>query len=306
MRDRRWRFHLPRLLRPHTRGQALVELALILPVLMLLATATVDLGRLFYAQITIAGAAREGALEAGQNPTSFQAGQPCDPTTNRVMCRVLIESQGSFYTITPADVTDTCMDASGNVITCPATPTLGETATIKVVGHFGVITPIIAAFTNGASVTLSSTAVAQLDVQPTGSSATPSPSPSPTPTPTPSASPTATPSPTPTPTPVICPTPIAQFSVNPTSGTYTHGGTTGTTFAFTDQSTIQQQVGCSIAWSWSFGDGAGASTQNASHVYTAHGTSQGKYYTVTLVVSASNSNGQTWAGTPATQTIQVN
>src|SRR5688572_15553460 len=79
----------PRLLRGRTRGQALVELALILPLMVLLLAAALDLGRLFYSGITVTNSAREGAIEAGLNPDSFQAGQPCNKTSNRVMCRAV-------------------------------------------------------------------------------------------------------------------------------------------------------------------------------------------------------------------------
>ena len=44
-----------------SRGQALVELALILPVFLVLFAAALDLGRLYYSQITIHNAAKEGA-----------------------------------------------------------------------------------------------------------------------------------------------------------------------------------------------------------------------------------------------------
>src|SRR6266849_4492379 len=68
-------------------GQALVELALILPVLLLLSTAALDLGRLYYGQITINNAAKEGALEAASEKTiTFDSTRTCDPDTNRVMC----------------------------------------------------------------------------------------------------------------------------------------------------------------------------------------------------------------------------
>ena len=63
---------------------------------MLLVAATIDLGRIFYSQITITNAAREGAMEASRNPTSFQANAACNTTTNRIMCRVINESKGSF------------------------------------------------------------------------------------------------------------------------------------------------------------------------------------------------------------------
>jgi Flp pilus assembly protein TadG len=46
-------------LRPRSRGQALVELALILPIILLLLAAALDLGRLFYSRVTVANAARD-------------------------------------------------------------------------------------------------------------------------------------------------------------------------------------------------------------------------------------------------------
>ena len=85
----------------------LVELALITPVLLFLLVAALDLGRLFYAQITIESAAREGALVAAtlaDDPNAYQAGAPCNQTTNKVMCRVVNEAAGGFVTISHADV----------------------------------------------------------------------------------------------------------------------------------------------------------------------------------------------------------
>ncbi len=43
------------------RGQSLVELALVLPVLMIVLMGLLDLGRVFYAYVGITGAAAEGA-----------------------------------------------------------------------------------------------------------------------------------------------------------------------------------------------------------------------------------------------------
>lgn len=42
-------------------GQSLVELALMLPVLLLILLGVLDLGRLFFAQVTLSNASREGA-----------------------------------------------------------------------------------------------------------------------------------------------------------------------------------------------------------------------------------------------------
>ena len=102
---RRW---AARRSRHRSRGQSLVELALILPVLMFLFAGAIDLGRVFYSQITIENAAKEGALEAAKHPTSFDNTKPCDKDTNRVLCLVLNESKGSMYEITPSEVTVSC------------------------------------------------------------------------------------------------------------------------------------------------------------------------------------------------------
>jgi len=51
------------------RGQALVELALLLPVLIMLAMGTLDVGRVFQGYLDLANAAREGAAYASLNPT---------------------------------------------------------------------------------------------------------------------------------------------------------------------------------------------------------------------------------------------
>jgi hypothetical protein len=53
--------------RPVTRGQALVELALVVPILFFLSLAAIDLGRVFYSLITVTNAARASAMEAGSD-----------------------------------------------------------------------------------------------------------------------------------------------------------------------------------------------------------------------------------------------
>ncbi len=67
--------------------------------------------------------------------------------------------------------------------------------------------------------------------------------------------------------------PVAAFTGTPTSGTVP------LTVNFTDQSS-----GTPTSWSWTFGDGGTATTQNPSHVYNSTGT-----YTVAL--TATNSAG---------------
>ena len=73
--------------RNRSRGQSVVELAIVAPVFLLLMLTAIDLGRLLYSQITITNAAKEGALVASQGGT-FQSNEACSDT-NEVMCGVL-------------------------------------------------------------------------------------------------------------------------------------------------------------------------------------------------------------------------
>jgi Flp pilus assembly protein TadG len=277
--------------RPRNRGQSIVELALILPVLMLLVAATLDLGRMFYSQVTITNAAREGAYEAAYSPTSFIANSPCNSTLNRVMCRVLSEATGSFVEVQKADVTLACTPACATGI--------GNTVKVTVVGHFDLLTPIMAPFFGGSNVTLTSTASAQIITEPPTAAAAPTATPTPTPTPTPAPTPTPTPvptgvptptptaAPTPTPTPLPCFAPTANFTVAPTSGFKNT-----TTFFFTDLSTNMPVGRCNTVWSWNFGDGngqgngAGTSTsRNPTYIFSKSNPNPG--FSVTLAVSNS-------------------
>lgn len=53
----------------HEEGSALIELALILPLLLVLFMGAVDLGRAFYYSNTVVRAAEAGALYGSENPT---------------------------------------------------------------------------------------------------------------------------------------------------------------------------------------------------------------------------------------------
>lgn len=291
-RSRRPLSRLARLLDPRgkSRGQALVEVALVLPVLLLILVAAGDLARVFSTQVSLDTAARAGALEASVHPTSYQAGAPCNADTNRVVCAVLTESVGASTTITASNITLVC-DPS------PCTEALGNSVTVRVSGSVPLLTPFLTPIIGSQNVDVTSSATAQLAVRPNVSAPTPTPAPgdtpTPVPTPTPSPSPTPTPSDTPTPDPLATPTPtpvptptptptpycmppVADFILSPSSGKKKK-----TDFQFTDLSTTEPF--CTLTWSWNFGDGAGDSLstlQNPVHQFQTQGT-----WTVTLVVS---------------------
>ncbi|MHB8891143.1 MAG: TadE/TadG family type IV pilus assembly protein [Candidatus Limnocylindrales bacterium] len=276
-----------------SRGQALVELALVTPILLLLLLGAVDLGRLFYARITVTNAAREGAMMAADSPTSWSAGGVCS-SSNKVMCAALRESNGSWVTVAAADVSLTCSPSCAK--------SYGTTVNVTVTGHFSLLTPLLWVFTGGQNVTFQESAVADVVILPEAAGV-PTPTPSPTPSPTaeptpspdpsasvePSAAPTAEPTPSPTP---ACPAPLVGFSTSqpadkaPVSFTSTSGPTTGT---------------CAISyWRWEFGDltTSAGNLPSTSHDY---GSPKGRTFNVTLTVTTP---GGTYSYTRAITTLK--
>lgn len=91
-------------LQKSSKGQSLVEFALILPILVLVIVGVFDLGRAFFALITINNAAREGARYATLHRGDF------DGMKNAAVA----EAINSGITITVADITVACpLDAVG-------------------------------------------------------------------------------------------------------------------------------------------------------------------------------------------------
>jgi Flp pilus assembly protein TadG len=296
MRPRRLIARACRVLHIGRRGQALVEMALVTPVLLLLLAGAIDLGRAWYSQITIVNAAREGALEAAHNPDLYQAGQPCSDA-NMVVCRAMREAEGSFVTVEAADVSMTC-----NAACVEGTSAAPNTASVRVEGEFSLLTPILTWVFGGQTVTIDAVATATIRMTPTIGAvpiATPTPTPTPSATPSPTATPSGspggpTPSPTatatPTPTPAPCVVPTASFNVSPTSGQKN-----STVFTVTSTSSNVGGPHCNPVISWSWGDGAFSSGSTAQHIYDKRGT-----YTITLVVSNTAGN-----SAPVERTVNV-
>jgi hypothetical protein len=157
-------------LRNRTLGQSLVEFALVLPVFLLFFAAALDLGRVFYANISLNNAAREGAFQAAITPALYIEDQACDQATNRVVCRIQNETRGSMIAIAPTDIDVTC-----SVPGCANDP--GSLVTVEVRGRFRLITPLLSIVFGGQDLDLSSSAVAQIEYLPDPNTATPPPAP---------------------------------------------------------------------------------------------------------------------------------
>lgn len=64
--------------RARHRGQSMVEFALILPMLLILVVGGADLGRALFVGIQVAAGARQAALYAAENPSSYSSSQLSD------------------------------------------------------------------------------------------------------------------------------------------------------------------------------------------------------------------------------------
>jgi Flp pilus assembly protein TadG len=106
-------------------GAAAVEFALVLPILLLLIFGIVDFGRLYFTQITLTDAAREGA---------------------RVLA--LEGAAGSGYTATQAAsdaearVQDAANGVDGTVTVTTGTCTVGDPVTVTASTDFSFLTPL--------------------------------------------------------------------------------------------------------------------------------------------------------------------
>jgi Flp pilus assembly protein TadG len=105
-------------------GQSLVEVALTLPLLLLILMGILDLGRAYFTFITLSDAAAEGAAFAAVHPTS----------TQQVIDRA-VDSSNDIVVIDPSMVTVDYMD------TLPGNP-----ITVTVAYDYEIITPIINGF----------------------------------------------------------------------------------------------------------------------------------------------------------------
>jgi len=156
--------------RRRSRGQSLVEFALILPLLLVFLATVLDLGRIYYANISLLNAAREGAFQASKTPKSYVAGQPCNTSTNLIVCRVQLESKGSMVQIPSANIGVTCSKSG-----CPLEA--NSTVTVQVSGQFKLLTPILGFVFGGQTLGLKSAATQQIEYYPTGGVSTLPPSP---------------------------------------------------------------------------------------------------------------------------------
>ncbi len=116
------------------KGQSLVEMAIMLPIMLILLAGLIDFGLAFFSFISLRDAASEGTTY-GAIDASNTAG---------IIQRVRTSSTA------PVDLSDTT-----NVtvtVTTDGTPCAGEAITVTIVYDYPIITPMIGAFIGGQTI----------------------------------------------------------------------------------------------------------------------------------------------------------
>lgn len=139
-----------RIQRRHGRGQALVEFALVFPVLVLILLGIFEMGRLVFAYNTLGNAAREGARVAAVNqlPTSVDCvnNRPIvnpSPLLAHWSIKQCAVDKAMTLGLTTADVDVQYSAPAGVTWTCSPTLRVGCLATVTVQHEYRAITPII-------------------------------------------------------------------------------------------------------------------------------------------------------------------
>jgi len=282
----------------HTRGQALVEFALVVPVMLLILLIAVDFGRLFFAHISNVNAAREGAgyaaAHAADSPyssTTFNTG-----VTDAAIGQANAQGQSGGGTVAVASPFCFAPSAPSTSIDCNTASNFatgaGNLVTVTVSQPYTFLTPLIGNFFGGSlMLTTSATApvlnplVASVVTTTSTSSTTTSTTSTSSTTTTTSTTSTSTSTSTTATTTVACITPVVTISpAHPAS----HGNalTLGVTF------TASVTHGPVTTWAWDLGDGTTSTLASpGSHTYT---------YGLALDKSGHPDDVQTW---PVTLTV---
>ena len=134
------------------RGTALVEFAIVLPLLALVAFGTVDLGRAYRTLNQVKNAAREGAVYAQTHPTRL-AGEGCtSPDSTQWHVRNEAGSAGADFAV---EVTTPGGTFSSSDIGCApfgATATSGQNITVTVSTSLAVLTPLVRVLTGNPTI----------------------------------------------------------------------------------------------------------------------------------------------------------
>jgi Flp pilus assembly protein TadG len=130
------------------RGQSLVEFAFVLPIIVFVIVAFVEIGRAVFAYNTIANAARQGARVAAVNQlpdvTDCDESRPIeDPYQPHWSIRGCAIAAGGALGVTTANVTVSYSSPPSTSLACAPTLHVGCIAAITVTYNYSVSTPFL-------------------------------------------------------------------------------------------------------------------------------------------------------------------
>jgi len=133
---------------PGQRGQSLVEFAFVLPIIVLVIVAFIEIGRAVFAWNTIANAARQGARVAAVNQlpdvTDCDESRPIeDPYEPHWSIRGCAIAAGGALGISAANVTVSYAAPPSTTLACNPTLHVGCIAAITVTYDYNVSTPFV-------------------------------------------------------------------------------------------------------------------------------------------------------------------
>src|SRR4051794_32978200 len=206
--------------RTRSRGQSMVELALVMPVVLLVILGGIDFGRVFLGWIDLHQMAHHAADYAAENPDAWSTVNPDAGAQAEYLRQIQAEAEG-INCVVPATLPTPSFPSGPN-----GNDGLGVPVTVRVSCSFYLITPMIGAIVGNP---LTVTASAAFPIRAGTITGIPTPTPSPSHTATPGPPPTPTPPPPgaarPTPDRLPHAEPLAQSNVD--LGTDTDGGRNG-------------------------------------------------------------------------------
>lgn len=157
------RFDAPRARRRNRRGsgQSLVEFALVIPIIVLLVAAFVEIGRAVFAYNTIANAARQGARVAAVNQledvTDCDASRPVeDPFEPHWSIRGCVIVAASTLGIDTADIEIAYSPPPLTTLDCDPVVHVGCIAAVTVNYDYAIATPFVSLLIGGFSMSQTS------------------------------------------------------------------------------------------------------------------------------------------------------
>lgn len=140
------------------RGQSLAELALLLPILLVIAVGSIDLGRAYFASVALEHAVMEGAVYGAHDPRcATDTGGHCSDPDN-VRAHVEVELNGTTLSAFEAK----CFASGTTVYSGPGKPLAdceeGDVYWVHAETPFRLVTPLVEEIVGAAGLHIDSTA----------------------------------------------------------------------------------------------------------------------------------------------------